>query len=194
VRFRPLFTLLEGKIAQSRYKEFRDRRPVESCTAESPFFLNIEHKVKPADKMWYKNRPMGHNKIGEILTIARKKFGLEGKVANHSVRKTGIGRLLDSNLPDVYIAQQVGMKSTDSLKSYKAPNKEHRVEISSILSGEKQELPVSSKTTEINCSKTTEINLSQEISSSRMFEGAIFKECTFNFGVDFGKKRKFDDE
>ena len=102
----------------SLYKEFRDRRPVEGCTAETPFFLLIEHRATPTDKVWYKNRPMGHNKIGEILTIARRKFGFEGKVTyNHSVGKTS---------------------TSHSHKS--------------------------------------------------MLEGAYFRDCTFNFGVEFGVK------
>ena len=64
----------------------------------------------------------------------RKRFKFRGKkVANHSVRKTGIGRMLDSDLPETYVAQQEGMKCSDSLKSYKAPGKKHKLHIPHIL-------------------------------------------------------------
>ena len=157
------------------------------------------------------------------MTTARKQFGFMGKkVANHSVRKTGIGRLLDSNLPQIYVAQQVGMKSTDSLKSYKAPNKEHRLQISDVLSGNKEKNagahtvthgPVANNVeTDVDFVTNTVTNapdvsrsvsletphfitLSQESKTSHtgksMFAGASFKDCTFNFGVQFGgTKRK----
>ena len=156
------------------------------------------------------------------MTIARKQFGFMGeKVANHSVRKTGIGRLLDSNLPDIYVAQQVGMKNSDSLISYKAPNKEHRLQISDVLSGKRETIAESHTVTHApvanvesgvdfltnavtNASDVTRsvspqashiITFSQENKTSHtresMFAGASFKDCTFNFGVQFGgKKRK----
>ena len=64
-----------------------------------------------------------------------KYHGLGGrKVANHSVRKTGIGKLLDENVPEVYVAQYSGHKNIDSLKNYKSANKTHRFQMSSILS------------------------------------------------------------
>ena len=73
---------------------------------------------------------MEKNTIGEILTLARKKFGFSGrKVANHSVRKTGIGRLLDSGVPELYVAQHSGTSSMDSLKSYKSANKKQQIDM-----------------------------------------------------------------
>ena len=74
---------------------------------------------------------VGENTIGNIWTDARKKFGfVKKKVSNHTVRKTGIGRLLDSGVPDTFVAQHEEMKSTDSLKSYISPGEEHMVQIS----------------------------------------------------------------
>ena len=83
----------------------------------SSVFLLMNQKVSATS--WYKYKPMGHNTMGDILSKARKKYGFSGKkVANHSVRKTGTGRLLDNNIPENYVAQQVRMKSTESLKYY----------------------------------------------------------------------------
>lgn len=86
------------------YKAFRDHRPTYMCENDSSFFLLVNNAA--SSNSWYKNRPMGHITIGDIRTKARKIYGFSGKVANHSVRKTGIGRLLDSNMPEIYVAQQ----------------------------------------------------------------------------------------
>ena len=58
-------------------------------------------------------------------------------MSNHSVRKTGIGRLLDANVPEIYVAQHSGMKSIDSL-SYKDANEESQVKMSDILNRNKK--------------------------------------------------------
>ena len=80
---------------------------------------------------------LGHNSIGSILTIARKKFGFKGrKVSCHFVRKTCLSRLLDANVPEVFVAQHAGMKSIDSLSSYKAGGPKQISTISSVLSND----------------------------------------------------------
>ena len=69
------------------------------------------------------------------MTEARKKFSFSGKkVACHSVRKTGLSRLLDAEVPDVFVAQHAGMKSTESLSSYKAAGPAQMAKISNVLS------------------------------------------------------------
>ena len=59
-------------------------------------------------------------------------------MSNHSVRKTGIGCLLDANVPEIYVAQHSGMKSIDSLSSYKHANEESQVKMSDILNRNKK--------------------------------------------------------
>ena len=66
-------------------------------------------------------------------------------MANHSVRKTGIGRLLDSDVPEVFVAQHSGMKNTDSLKSYKTAGVRHQIKMSNILNGITADSTTSSK-------------------------------------------------
>ena len=154
------------------FKVFAHHRPAESKTSESPFFLNVKHGAPRSDRVWYLNRPMGKNYLGNILTTARKQFNLEGrKVANHSVRKTGIGRLLDANVAEIFVAQHSGMSSSDSLKSYKAPNKNHQKSMSDIVNSES------------NCGISINSNLSSTESAKSMFAGAVFNSCTFNWNV-----------
>ena len=167
------------------YKKFKAHRPVDSCLPESPFFLAINWKAK--DDIWYFNRPLGKNKIGDILTEARKKYNFVGKkVANHSVRKTGIGRLLDASVPETYVAQHSGMKSIDSLKSYKSANKKQRLDMSTILNKyNNKETDVGRDVVENSEKSSPVLNLSQQQSSSSQisFANATFDGCTFNFGA-----------
>ena len=64
--------------------------------------------------------PLEKNKIGKFLSTALKNAGLhrEGKKGtNNSVRKTCISRLLDAYVPENFVAQLSGHKSTESLQS-----------------------------------------------------------------------------
>ena len=44
-----------------------------------------------------------------------------------------LGRLLDANVPEIYVAQHSGMKNHDSLSSYKKANQKSQVKMSDIL-------------------------------------------------------------
>ena len=60
-------------------------------------------------------------------------------MANHSVRKASIGKFLDANIPEMYVAQHIGHNNTDSLKNYKAASVTHRFQMSHILSASNKE-------------------------------------------------------
>ena len=119
------------------YKAFASRRPDSMKLADSPFFLQVKTKGWEESQVWYYPTPWGKNKIGEILTKARSVIGLEtstGKVSNHSVRKTGISRLLDNDVPPTFVTQLSGHKNIESLNSYHCASKEHQKQMSRILS------------------------------------------------------------
>lgn len=111
------------------YKLFKSHRPAEMNEANSPFFLAIRHGERRQNTdVWYMKAPLGKNEIGKFLTTAANNAGLQrqgAKVANHSVRKTSIGRLLDANAPETFVAQLSGHKSLQSLQSYKSANDAH---------------------------------------------------------------------
>lgn len=166
----------------SYYKEFRNHRPSEALKEDSPFFLALKQKVDyPKNTIWYLKTPLGKNKIGEFLS--KKYHSLEGKVANHSVRKTSIGRLLDANIPEVYVAQHSGHKNIDSLKSYKAANKTHRFEMSHILSSSKKDKINPLNTTPKSSSTiSSKKQVSCDVSTFTSFiSGGNFNNCSFNF-------------
>ena len=56
------------------YKEFKKRRPKSMLEEDSPFFLQVNryHCDKPGKDHWYLARPMGKNKISEIMKSAAK--------------------------------------------------------------------------------------------------------------------------
>ena len=81
--------------------------------------------------------PSEKKEIGKFLSTAAKNAGLhrEGKkVTSHSVRKTCISRLLDPDVPENFVAQLSGHKSTESLQSYKSASAKHQKRMSLTLS------------------------------------------------------------
>lgn len=185
------------------FKEYAKRRPSLANTAESPFFLAISYSKDPNE--WYMNRPMGKNKLGGILTNARKRFEFQGKkVSNHTVRKTGISRLLDANVQDIFVAQHAGMANVDSLKSYKSAGNLQIAAMSDVLSrdgkasttGLKDDGPsTSGLNNEMTYPSSPQVNVqsnSQSLASSTssMFSGKAFQNCqncTFNFNMPSSK-------
>ena len=130
---------------------------------------------------------MGSNKIGSILRNAGKTFGFKGrKVANHSVRKTGIGRLLDANLAERFVAQHAGMKSIESLNEYKCANTTQISHMSAILSNESAS---NSGAVDDAHEENIQISNSQTKSSKttiQLFSGNAFSHasnCTFNVNI-----------
>ena len=80
--------------------------------------------------------PLGKNQIGKFLPKAAQKAGLQAcgkKIANHSVRKTSISRLLDGETPEIFVAQLSGHKNLQSLSSYKSASIRHQRKMSDIL-------------------------------------------------------------
>ena len=119
------------------YKTFKSHRPVEMNQPESPFYLAVRQNRSSQDQVWYMRSPLGKNEIGKFLSTAAQNAGLhrEGKrVTNHSVRKTCISRLLDADIPENFVAQLTGHKSTESLQSYKSASSNHQRRMSLTLS------------------------------------------------------------
>ena len=81
--------------------------------------------------------PSEKNEVGKFLSTAAKNAGLHReveKVAHHSVRKTSTSRLLDADVPENFVAQLSGHKSTESLQSYKSACAKHQKRKSLTLS------------------------------------------------------------
>ena len=64
--------------------------------------------------------PLGENEIGKFLSTTAKNASLQGRVTNHSVRKTCISRLFDANVSNNFVAQLSGHRNLKSLDVYKS--------------------------------------------------------------------------
>ena len=157
------------------YKEFRDHRPREMNTDEAPFFLAVKHKRSPNDNIWYMKSPLGKNQIGKFLSTAAKNAGIPqksgAKISNHSVRKTGISRLLDENVPENFVAQHSGHKNTESLQSYKSAGQKQQKNMSMILSRVPRDTQATSSLN--NLIQPTTANESLEICPSAVNQATI---------------------
>ena len=97
-QFNPkLFATGTDKCPVLFYHIFESHRPEATKKPDSPFFLAVNHKTWCQSQFWYKKAPLGKNEIGKFMTDAAKQAGLTtkgSKLANHSVRKTGISAFL----------------------------------------------------------------------------------------------------
>ena len=177
------------------------------CKMNAPewsFHLAVRHNRRSNEEVLYEGTPR-KNDIGKFLSTAAKNAGLykEGKkVTNHSVRKTCISRLLDADVPENFVAQLSGHKSTESLQSYKSASAKHQKRMSLTLSradvsGSRDEAlssvhnqgfeVVTRSTTDIAASSTTTTLIDQSSdpllsSTAPIFTGAnigSISGCTF---------------
>ena len=79
---------------------------------------------------------MDKNKISEIMKSAAKDANISSeakKLANHSVRKTNVDRLMEAGVPPTTIVQLTGHKRMESLASYHRALQEQQGQMSKIL-------------------------------------------------------------
>ena len=129
--------------------------------ADAPFYLAINHRRKPNDKVWCLHRPLGKNEFGKFLkdTFAAAKLDdtNKKKVSNHFVRKirktTNVGRLFEADVQPNFVAKLSGHKNLKSLDNYHSASLKRQREISAVLnrgpgtSAQSEEIQVSAITT-----------------------------------------------
>ena len=180
------------------YKAFRSHRSEAMLEPDAPFYLAINHRRKPNDKVWYLDRPLGKNEIGKFLKDAFAAAKLDDtnkkKVSNHSVRKTSVGRLLEADVQPNFVAQLSGHKNLKSLDSYHSASLKRQREMSAILNCEPG-TSAQSEENQVSTSTTTQQNVFtvQQIQPQAIFAGAHidkFEGCTFNINVFCGDQSK----
>ena len=180
------------------YKAFRSHRSEAMLEPDAPFYLAINHRRTPNDKVWYLDRPLGKNEIGKFLKDAFAAAKLDDtnkkKVSNHSVRKTSVGRLLEADVQPNFVAQLSGHKNLKSLDSYHSASLKRQREMSAILSREPG-TPARFEENKASTSTTTQQNVFtvQQIQPQAIFAGAQidkFEGCTFNINVFCGDQSK----
>ena len=124
---------LQQQCPVAIYTAFVKRRPASSCIPDAPFFLAMIPQSRIRTNVWYYDRPLGKNLIGEFLSNASQALKncpissvasdieqskSRSKIANHSARKTAVTALLGNNIDPIHVAQLSGHKSKESLNSY----------------------------------------------------------------------------
>lgn len=168
------------------YKSFRSHRPVEMNQPQSPFYLAIHHQRKTDDIVWYDKSPLGKNEIGKQLSTATKNAGIERRLTNHSVRKTGISRFLDEDVPENYVAQLSGHNNLKSLDAYKSASIQHQRRMSLALSrstATSTNSEVSQTVVNSPSHVTSSSNSVNKEGDSAVFHGAKFENCTVNLQI-----------
>ena len=143
----PKFLQRERRDAQSATKRYLKVTVLRTKMPSYPFFLAANHKVWREKSVWYKVSPLGKNQIANFLPKVAQNAGLQAcgkKIANHSVRKTSITRLLDAGIPENYVTQLSGHKNLQSLSSYKSASLTHQRQMSDTLQHQLLFLPSSS--------------------------------------------------
>ncbi|CAH3107524.1 unnamed protein product [Porites lobata] len=69
-------------------------------------------KITGDDTVWYENKPLGVNKLGELMKIISVRAKLSDIYTNHSAR------LSDANVPDRHIMFVSGQSSEQSFAQY----------------------------------------------------------------------------
>ena len=97
---------------------------------EKAFYLQPLDKTK--SNLWYKNQPIGHNTLGNVVKVMMSEAGINGKFTNHSLRSSSAKRMFQAGIPEQLIKAQTG-HSSDSVQVYKRPNEEQLKEVSGAI-------------------------------------------------------------
>ncbi len=69
-------------------------------------------------KVWYTDKPLGINKLREIIKNLMKSAGVDGHYTNHSLRVTAATRMFASGVDEQVIKERTGHKS-EAVRAYK---------------------------------------------------------------------------
>lgn len=189
------------------WKCFISHRPEDFCGSDDPLYLQCkmdDHIKKSNSDVWYKQQPLGTNSLGKLLPKACMMAGLEPR-GNHGVRATTVQRLREGGVPDDHIIQITGHKSVRTLSVYDTEQLSSNVhkKCQNIMqkshaagSATDVESDTSCGTLPATCTASSACVSSSSLLSKSvfsevgvagksvptMFSGAIFNQCTFQFG------------
>ena len=175
------------------YKLFVSHRPESMLQIDSPFFLAVRYHIDyNFENVWYLNRPLGKNSIGEFLSKASKLLPATScnrkKVSNHSARKTAITNLMDNNVNPLHVGQLSGHKNMDSLRSYHTASFKQQKEMSMIVGDSNKQVssliqPSSNLNTVIPHAIQQDLMTEWNPILPPTFQGAQISNCIFNINI-----------
>ena len=127
--------------------------------------LYLHSLRKPKPSVWYKETPLGINKVRSVVKDMLKDVGLDGFFSNHSLRRTAATRLFQAG-QNVKLIKEVTGHVSNAVEKYETTSDEQRMQISSILQGEEQ-CEIGLKTEQkLAMSQPMQIELNREKSES----------------------------
>lgn len=117
------------------YKIYRDYRPASANNPECKFYLALI--PNPRTDIWFKNAPMGINKLGDLMKNMALKGELTSRKVNHSGRKTCVTTLLHADVHPTLIQQLTGHKNLESINHYATASLQQQEMMSKTLAASK---------------------------------------------------------
>ncbi len=91
------------------------------CPSDAPddaFYLTPLQK--PKENCWFKNVPIGRNKLSKAISNMCKECGIKGYKTNHSLRATAASRLYSSGVDEQLVMERTGHREV--LKAFAHTN------------------------------------------------------------------------
>lgn len=82
------------------------------------FKLFQQSRSYPKEGVYFDNIPLGHNRLGQLMSEISKVVKLSKIYTNHSCRATTVHVLDEANVPSRHIMTVTGHRSETSLKTY----------------------------------------------------------------------------
>ena len=79
------------------------------------FFQQPRPRIRSEDPVWYANKPLGENSLGNMMKSITTGCNLSKIYTNHSVRATAISLWSDADIPDRQVTFVSGHSNEDSL-------------------------------------------------------------------------------
>ena len=119
------------------YKVFAEKRPTQMNFDEAPFYLVVNNiKTDSLDKKpWFKQSPVGVNKLNCIMKVMSEKAELnKPRLKNHSGRKTMMQTLVNEEIPPTDIIQLSGHRNLQSVNNFATVSEKQQMKMSRTLS------------------------------------------------------------
>ena len=142
--FQPgMFAVGGERCPVNLFKLYLSRRPVHLQNT-GPFYLSIKTNRRPNDELWFKDQPMGVNKINQMMKMIITGTSLENSeknFTNHSTQKTVVSKLKKANVERSNIAKVTGHRNIQSLDDYDEANTDEQRQLSLAISRRNNSIP-----------------------------------------------------
>lgn len=169
--------ILEQDICPVRlFKKFMEKRGT-SITVNRLFLAPNPFWQKSSSKGWYKNVPIGINKISKWTKCSAQRIGIDVKrvkITNHSNRAAAVSELSKSGIEEQSLIKITGHSNSTSIKPYLQIDKEHHSNI--IQSMRLNQETTTTVTKPVSCDTyNSDIN----VPNCSNFNNCVFNNCTF---------------